>query len=76
MKCFMAEGVCCKHSVAWVTAQQLTPESTAAFLPDQARSGSSSSSGQVGQTTMHRCTCTICVYTCALNAYHTLHTYT
>jgi hypothetical protein len=40
----MAEGVCCKHSVAWVMAQHLTPESTAAFLPDQARSGSSSSS--------------------------------
>uniref|UniRef100_A0A383WGU6 Elongator complex protein 4 n=1 Tax=Tetradesmus obliquus TaxID=3088 RepID=A0A383WGU6_TETOB len=50
MKCFMAEGICCKHSVAWVTAQQLTPESTAAFLPDQARSGgSSSSSGQAAQ---------------------------
>ncbi|KAF6264687.1 Elongator complex protein 4 [Scenedesmus sp. NREL 46B-D3] len=54
MKCFMAEGVCCKHSVAWVTAQQLTPDSTAAFLPDQARSGSSSISQpaqQVSSTT-------------------------
>lgn len=50
LKCFMAEGVCCKHSIAWVTSQQLTPESTGAFLPDQARSGSAStgSGGQVG----------------------------
>jgi elongator complex protein 4 len=48
IKCFMAEGVCCKHNVAWVMAQQLTPESIAAFLPDQARSGSgSTSSNQV-----------------------------
>eukprot|EP00882_Tetradesmus_deserticola_P019140 GHRQ01020588.1.p1 GENE.GHRQ01020588.1~~GHRQ01020588.1.p1 ORF type:complete len:250 (+),score=18.12 GHRQ01020588.1:591-1340(+) len=47
IKCFMAEGICCKHSVAWVTAQKLSPDSTAAFLPDQARTGSSSSSSQV-----------------------------
>jgi hypothetical protein len=60
IKCFMAEGVCCKHSVAWVMAQQLTPESIAAFLPDQARSGSgSTSSNQVRHTfceaDMHMC---------------------
>lgn len=61
MKCFMAEGICCKHSVAWVTAQQLTPESTAAFLPDQARSGgSSSSSGQVGHLNTDDCACIMC----------------
>lgn len=48
LKCFMAEGVCCKQTVGWITTQQLTPEATAAFLPAQAKASSSSSSSKDG----------------------------
>lgn len=37
LKCFMAEGVCCKHTVAWVSAEAVSPESIAAFLPSTAK---------------------------------------
>lgn len=47
LKCFMAEGVCCKHSIGWVTADSRTPEGTAAFIPCQAKSQSSDSQQQV-----------------------------
>lgn len=43
MKCFMAEGFCCKHTVGWVSANGLTPESTAGFLPCVAKLQSSES---------------------------------
>lgn len=46
LKCFLAEGVCCKHSLALISGQQEMGglEAVAAFLPDQAKSSSSSSS--------------------------------
>eukprot|EP00878_Enallax_costatus_P036663 GHUV01041197.1.p1 GENE.GHUV01041197.1~~GHUV01041197.1.p1 ORF type:complete len:192 (+),score=42.43 GHUV01041197.1:63-578(+) len=47
LKCFMAEGVCCKHTVAWISANALTADSTAAFLPCVAKSQSSNSQQQV-----------------------------
>jgi len=45
LKCFLAEGICCKHSLALLTGQEVDPDTLAAFLPDQAKSSSSSSGG-------------------------------
>jgi hypothetical protein len=50
LKCSLAEGVCCKHSLALITGQQLDLEGVAEFLPDQAKS--SSTSTQVRQTSV------------------------
>lgn len=44
LKCFMAEGVCCKHSLALLTCDDLNLAGVASFLPDQAKSSSSNSS--------------------------------
>lgn len=49
LKCFLAEGVCCKHSLALITGQQLDLQAVAEFLPDLAKS--SSSAGQVRYST-------------------------
>lgn len=49
LKCFLAEGLCCKHSLALITGQQLGLEDAAQLLPDEAKSSSSnSSSGGAG----------------------------
>jgi elongator complex protein 4 len=53
LKCFLAEGVCCKHSLALITGQQLDLDSVAEFLPDQAKSSSTSS--QVRYTSALSC---------------------
>jgi hypothetical protein len=42
LKCFLAEGVCCKHSLALITGEDLNLVEVASFLPDQAKSSSSS----------------------------------
>lgn len=49
LKCFLAEGVCCKHSLALVTGQQLDLQAVADFLPSLAKS-SSSSAGQAASS--------------------------
>lgn len=45
LKCFLAEGICCKHSLALLTGQEVGADTLAASLPDQAKSSSSSSGG-------------------------------
>jgi elongator complex protein 4 len=48
LRCFLAEGVCCKHSLALLTAQQLDADGLAALLPDQAKPSGSSGSTEAG----------------------------
>lgn len=51
LKCFLAEGLCCKHSLALITGQQLGLEDAAQLLPDEAKSSSSSNSSSGGAGT-------------------------
>jgi elongator complex protein 4 len=50
LKCFLAEGFCCKHSLALVTGEHLDVDGLATFLPDQAKSSSSSSTANTQVT--------------------------
>lgn len=52
LKCFLAEGVCCKHSLALITAQQLSLEEAAAQLLAEEAKPSSSSTGSSGSSSV------------------------